>query len=88
MEKDFEFRVCAAEDIEQLIAIGIETYSDTFAAMTSAETMAEYLAAAFSRDKIRGELAGYLKVNENQAQTESPKGNGLEMARENQKEYV
>jgi hypothetical protein len=85
MEKDLEFQVCAAEDIDQLIAIGIETYSDTLASMNSAKTMSENLAAAFAKEKIKGEidnpnstflfllvhgdLAGYLKVNENEART-------------------
>jgi hypothetical protein len=104
MERGFEFRVCAAENIEQLIAIGIETYSDTFAVMTGPETMAEYLAAAFDRERIkseidnkgatflflfvRGELAGYLKVNENEAQTDLREARGLEIARKKQKEYI
>lgn len=97
MEKDVEFQVCAGKDIEQLIAIGVETYSDTFASMNSPETMAEYLAAAFDRDKIRaeignpdstflflfvqGDLAGYLKVNENEAQTDLRESGGLEIER-------
>jgi ribosomal protein S18 acetylase RimI-like enzyme len=95
--KDLEFRICDANDIEQLIAIGIETYSDTFASMNSAETMAKYLAEAFDRDKIGaaidnpdstflflfvdGDLAGYLKVNENAAQTDLREADGLEIER-------
>jgi hypothetical protein len=90
--------------MDQLIAIGIETYSGTFTAMTRTETLAEYLTAAFSREKIgheidnkdstflfffvRGELAGYLKVNENEAQTDLREGKGVEIARKKQKEYV
>ena len=65
--------------------------------MTGAETMAEYLAAAFSRNRIgaeidsgdstflllfgRGELAGCLKVNENVAQTDLRDRKGLEIER-------
>jgi ribosomal protein S18 acetylase RimI-like enzyme len=97
MEKDLEFQVCAAKDIEKLIAIGVETYSDTFASMNTAETMADYLAMAFDRDKIKaeidhpdstflflfvhGELAGYLNVNENEAQTDLRESGGLEIER-------
>lgn len=78
-----EFCLCAAADIDQLIEIGIETYRDTFDGMTGANTMASYLAEAFSTQRIGGELAdrdsqfiflyvggdlaGYLKVNENEA---------------------
>ncbi len=84
-------------DIEQIIAIGVETYSQTFSGMTSPEIMSQYLAAAFDRRKIAGELAnpdslflflvvddelaGYLKVNENAAQTDLREPGGLEIER-------
>jgi len=43
--------------------------------------MVEYLAAAFSKEEITGELAGYLKVNENQAQADLREVKGLEIER-------
>jgi ribosomal protein S18 acetylase RimI-like enzyme len=95
--KEPVFSLCTAADIDQLIEIGIETYRDTFAGMTGADTMASYLAESFNAQKIfgelanrdsqfiflhvGGELAGYLKVNENEAQTDVPGPAGLEIER-------
>ena len=92
-----EFRTCTDRDIDQIIAIGVETYSQTFSGMTSPEIMSQYLAVAVDRRKIaaelanpdslflslvvEGELAGYLKVNQNEAQTDLREAEGLEIER-------
>lgn len=91
------FVECRAEDAELLSALGAETFSDTFAALNTAETMAAYLAAAFHPDTLRAEirsphsvflflylgdeLAGYLKVSEEEAQSDLKEEGGLEVAR-------
>jgi ribosomal protein S18 acetylase RimI-like enzyme len=95
--KEVEFCLCTAADIDQLIEIGIETSRDTFDGMTGADVMAGYLAEAFNEQKIGGELAnrdsrfiflhvggdlaGYLKVNENEAQNDLREPTGLEIER-------
>lgn len=91
------FRACHLPDLDALVSLGIETYRDTFSGMTSDAVMDEYLRAAFDRDAIRAELAnpgsrflfleadgqvaGYLKVNENGAQTDLREADGLEIER-------
>lgn len=87
----------AASDVSLLQQIGIQTFSETFAASNSVENMRAYLAAGFAPDKLRAELAqsysafyfaeqagrviGYLKVNTGPAQTEPQAGNALEIER-------
>jgi len=79
------------------VSLGAETYLETFRGMTSEEVMEEYLASAFDRSRIARELrdpgstffflevngtpAGYLKVNENGAQTDLRGPLGLEIER-------
>lgn len=97
MDSRTSFRTCKPEDLDALISLGIETYRDTFDGMTSARVMDEYLETAFDREKVRRELAdpnsqffflevagktaGYLKVNENGAQTDLRGPDGLEIER-------
>lgn len=91
------FRELTSTDLDDLVSLGIETYRDTFRGMTSEPVMGEYLRTAFDREKIRRELsdpgstflflevdgrvAGYLKVNEGEAQTDLREAEGLEIER-------
>lgn len=84
-------------DVDQLQNIGRETFSETFAAINTPENMSKYLAASFSKEKLRAELfdsnaeiyfavlgkriVGYLKVNTGQSQTELCEDNALEIER-------
>lgn len=88
---------CTVEQIEQLIAISKETFDETFRADNTPENMANYLATAFTVEKMTkelnnphsqfffamldGEIAGYLKVNIDDAQTEKIPEAQLEVER-------
>lgn len=88
---------CTVEQIEQLIAISKETFYETFRADNTPENMANYLATAFTVEKMTkelnnphsqfffamldGEIAGYLKVNIDDAQTEKIPEAQLEVER-------
>jgi len=50
-------RCATTEDAGLLAELGARTFSDTFAADNTAEDMAAYLAACFSREKQAAELA-------------------------------
>ncbi|MCM0582731.1 GNAT family N-acetyltransferase [Weissella diestrammenae] len=93
----FEIRIVTENDVEQLQAISVETFSDTFGAQNQPDDLAEYLANAYSQQQLRlelaqvdswfyflwvdAELAGYLKLNINQAQSEQATKNSLEIER-------
>ena len=82
----FSLRICVPDDLPTLVSLSRETFSDAFAADNSPERMDAYLAEAFDEGGIReclsddrisyyfaycdGELAGYLKLNEGDAQTD------------------
>ncbi|MDL2277713.1 GNAT family N-acetyltransferase [Parabacteroides sp. OttesenSCG-928-G07] len=84
-------------DISRLQDIGIQTFSETFSAENTAENMTKYLHEKFSIEQLTTELnnkesefyfdihdkhiAGYLKVNFGQAQTELKEDNALEIER-------
>ena len=85
------------QDIEQLQAIGRQTFSETFAQSNSAENMAKYLEEAYADEKLSAELndpnsvfyfaeldnqvIGYLKLNFSGAQTELKDNKALEIGR-------
>ena len=85
------------QDIEQLQAIGRQTFSETFAQSNSAENMAKYLEEAYSNEKLSAELnepnslfylaslgnevIGYLKLNLGASQTEIKDSSALEIER-------
>ena len=74
------------ENAEELREIGIETFVDTFESQNSPESIKEYIEKAFSKQKLikeledkstefyfifyNNEMAGYLKVNTGDSQTE------------------
>ncbi|MBA5746638.1 diamine N-acetyltransferase [Aerococcus sp. 150760007-1] len=88
---------CSMADVDELRAVSIETYTDTFGEFNSDENMRVYLEDAYNRDKLLAELAepnsqffflkennetvGYLKLNLGDAQTEYIGDNLLEVER-------
>ena len=88
---------CSVADVDELRAVSIETYTDTFGEFNSDENMRIYLEDAYNRDKLLAELAetnsqfffmkennetvGYLKLNLGDAQTEYIGDNLLEVER-------
>lgn len=92
-----EIRKCTLEDLGALQEIGIETFNDTFKNQNSPENMKAYLDKAFNLNQLEkelsnpdsefyfiyssGEIAGYLKVNINKAQSERMGRDSLEIER-------
>jgi len=88
---------CALEDLHTLQAISYETFHDTFKDQNSPENMNAYLEKAFNVKQLESELsnhssefffvyfhdevAGYLKVNTNDAQSEEMGEEALEIER-------
>lgn len=88
---------CGSEDLADLQAIGIETFTDTFAAYNTPEDMQAYLDKAYDPEKLKAELstegstfyflyddeelAGYMKVNVVAALTEEMGADSLEVER-------
>lgn len=84
-----------AEDVLQLQNIGRQTFYETFAEHNPPENLDAYLTESFSTDKLTRELnnpdsafyfayfdkklAGYLKLNFGQAQTELNNGDSMEI---------
>jgi diamine N-acetyltransferase len=91
------FRPCGPADLETLRALAWRTYDETFRHVNTAETMDAYLETAFARERLEkelrnplssfqflysdGRLAGYLKLNEGEAQTEGAEPGALEIER-------
>ncbi|KIL39008.1 GNAT family acetyltransferase [Gordoniibacillus kamchatkensis] len=88
---------CSREDFQILQEISIETFNDTFKDQNSPENMIAYLERAFNSNQLEKELsnissefyfiyfneelAGYLKVNMNDAQSEKMGDESLEIER-------
>jgi len=88
---------CKAEQLTLLREISMSTYRDTFAESNSEVLMQQYFNDALTSEKLLkefnalgsefyfiyldGEVAGYLKVNVDDAQTEDVDKNGLEVER-------
>ena len=88
---------CSREDLQILQEISIETFNDTFKDLNSPENMKAYLVRAFNFKQLEEELsnvssefffiyfneelAGYLKVNINEAQSEKMGDESLEIER-------
>ncbi|WP_430748909.1 GNAT family N-acetyltransferase [Candidatus Enterococcus moelleringii] len=86
-----------ASQAEILLDLGLRTFNDTFSPQNTPENMEAYVSEAFQLDKMAAELAnpdsnfffiytddqlaGYLKVNVNDAQTEDIAENALEIER-------
>ncbi|SEN86107.1 MULTISPECIES: GNAT family N-acetyltransferase [unclassified Paenibacillus] len=92
-----EIRACRREDLQKLQEIGIETFNDTFKDQNSPDNMRAYLEKAFNAKQLEDELsnscsdfffvyyndelAGYLKVNRDGAQSEKMSDASLEIER-------
>jgi ribosomal protein S18 acetylase RimI-like enzyme len=88
---------CGREDLTDLQAIGIETFTDTFAAHNTPEDLQAYLDKAYDPEKLKAELltegsnfyflydeaelAGYMKINVESALTEEMGEASLEVER-------
>lgn len=88
---------CTAEDVQILQEIGYETFNETFSHQNKPENMKAYLDSAFTIEQLEKELsnpfsqfffvqvhdevAGYLKVNINDAQSEEMGKDTLEVER-------
>lgn len=94
---DYTIKKVTADDVRDLQKISRLTFKETFADDNSVENMAEFLDEAYDEKKLLKEIddpnsqfffliaekqiAGYLKVNENSAQTEDVAANALEVER-------
>ncbi|WP_028549662.1 GNAT family N-acetyltransferase [Paenibacillus sp. UNC451MF] len=92
-----KIKKCNREDVQILQEISIETFNDTFKDQNSPENMKAYLEKAFNSKQLEKELsnisseffficyneelAGYLKVNINDAQSEKMGDESLEIER-------
>lgn len=92
-----QVRKVTCEDWEVLQKLSVETYTETFGAFNSEANMAIYLETAYHQKKllkelsnrdslflfiyVSEELAGYLKTNVNEAQTEPMAMTSLEIER-------
>jgi len=81
-----ELRKCGLADLEVLCELGCQTFVETFGPLNTAETMQAYLSSAFDAARLSAELgnphsafyllsadgcpAGYLKLNELDAQSD------------------
>lgn len=90
-------RQCNLEDVLELQKVGYETFDETFRHQNSSENMDTYLAKAFDLDQVKKEVsnsmsqfylayledkvAGYLKINIGDAQSEEMGNTALEIER-------
>ncbi|GAE92583.1 negative regulation of sporulation, septation and degradative enzyme [Gracilibacillus boraciitolerans JCM 21714] len=88
---------CTVEDLSVLQQIGTDTYNETYSHLNTPENINEYIENAFNTEQLQKELsnpsstflfqyvdnilAGYLKVNEGDAQTFEVDKNALEIER-------
>ncbi|WNQ13121.1 GNAT family N-acetyltransferase [Paenibacillus aurantius] len=88
---------CTVDDLGLLQEISIETFKETFRNQNSPETMKAYLEKAFNLSQLEkelsrassefyflyanGEMAGYLKINTDDAQSEAMGRDSLEIER-------
>ncbi|MFX3650245.1 MAG: GNAT family N-acetyltransferase [Paenibacillus sp.] len=89
--------ICTIEHVSELQKISYETFNETFKAKNSPENMKAYLEKAFNRERLETELsiadsqflfiyvnhklAGYMKLNINDAQSEKMGVESLEIER-------
>lgn len=92
-----QIRKCTLEDVETLRSVAIETFTETFSEYNTPENMKLYLDTSFNLEQlekeltnqnsqfyfvyVEGDLAGYLKVNLDDAQTEKMGEQSLEIQR-------
>ncbi|TFE01573.1 GNAT family N-acetyltransferase [Jeotgalibacillus salarius] len=94
---DLQIKACTLKDLSTLKTVSYETFNDTFKDQNSPENMKAYLDKAFTLEQLEGELnnplstlffiyadgeiAGYLKVNIEDAQSEEMGPESLEIER-------
>lgn len=94
---EIAFRECVMDDLITLRELSNKTYNDTFGHINTPSSMNEYLERAYNIDKLRDELsnhnsifyflyadeelAGYIKLNEFEAQTDILDPKSLEIER-------
>lgn len=94
---DISLRTCTIEDVRELQEISSVTFQETFGAQNSPEHMAAYLEKAFNTNQLEqelanrstefffvrvdGKIAGYLKLNTDDAQSEAMGSDALEVER-------
>ena len=92
-----KIRKAAVSDLEDLQAISIQTFIETFAAVNTAENLANYIQENLNLDqlssemhnpdscfylaRLENEIVGYLKINFGHAQTEKHNPNAMEIQR-------
>lgn len=90
-------KVCTIQDVSALQQIGKQTFYETFKELNSEENMNNYLQQAFNTEQlenelanphsffyllnVNGQVAGYLKLNVLEAQTEPMGNDSLEIER-------
>ncbi|MCE3278074.1 MAG: family N-acetyltransferase [Bacteroidetes bacterium] len=95
--EDIKIKKATVSDINELQAIGRQTFFETFASGNTEENMAKYLEEGFSKEKLTAELSnknseiyfailedkviGYLKLNLGESQTELKDNTALEIER-------
>ena len=96
-EVEIILKVVTLQDVKQLQKISMETFSDTFKDANDEVNLKEYLKNAYNLEQLKSELsdhdsnfyfvyykkelAGYLKLNVSNAQTEKHDINALEIER-------
>lgn len=97
MEMVTNIKKCTLEDLHKLREISYDTFNETFRDQNSLENITAYLEKTFNLEQLKqelsdafsqfffiyfkNELAGYLKVNINDAQTEEMGEEALEVER-------
>lgn len=90
-------RLCTLTDLKLLLEISYKTFDETFRAQNKPENMEKYLNTTFTTERLQSELenphsyfyfiyyqesiAGYLKLNTRNAQTEEITGSTIEIER-------
>lgn len=92
-----EVKKCTVEDLQILQKVSVETFRDTFQDQNTEEDLYNYLEKAYNTEQLTSELlnqqsefyfvfngndlAGYLKININEAQSETNGEDALEIER-------
>ncbi len=95
--QEIEIKKVSLAELDELRAIGIQTFQETFAEINTAENMKKYLEESFNPDQLSLELGNpdsefyfaifdkrviaYLKLNFGLAQTELQEQNSMEIER-------
>jgi ribosomal protein S18 acetylase RimI-like enzyme len=56
MDENIRIRPCTPDDVDTIIQLGIQTFTETFGDVNTKENMERYLQSTFTREKIEGEF--------------------------------